>query len=254
MKIVDLNCDLGESFGAYTLGLDKDILPYISSANIACGFHASDPMVMAQTVEEAEKNNVAIGAHPGFYDLMGFGRRKMSVSMDEARNYIKYQIGALSAFSKTGKRHHVKPHGALYNMASTDYNLARAICEGIREVDDELILYGLANSQLIRAAQDTGLSYAQEVFADRNYNNDGTLVHRQHEDALITDEDVAVERVVQMVEEGNVKSVTGEWIDLQPDTICMHGDNPKAVQFATRIHKALTEKRVTIVPVTGRHG
>lgn len=165
---------------------------------------------------------------------------------------IILMIGALSAFSKTGKLHHVKPHGALYNMASTDYDLAKAICEGIREVDDELILYGLANSQLIRAAQDTGLSYAQEVFADRNYNDDGTLVHRQHEEALITDEDRAVDRVVQMVEEGKVKSVTGKWINLQPDTVCVHGDNPKAVQFATRIHKALTEKRVTIAPVTGK--
>ncbi|GEK89002.1 UPF0271 protein [Alkalibacterium putridalgicola] len=246
MRKIDLNCDLGESFGPFTMGMDKDILPYITSANIACGFHAADPMVMAATVEAAEKQQVALGAHPGLPDLMGFGRRNMTVTEAEAKNYVKYQIGALQSFSKTGILHHVKPHGALYNMAAGDYNLARGICEGIREVDPRLILYGLANSQLIKAAQDVGLSYAQEVFADRNYEEDGTLVPRSHPDALILDEELAVDRVIQMVEEGRVKSVTGKWITLEPDTICVHGDNPKAVQFAGKIHNALKERGIDV--------
>lgn len=246
MQKVDLNCDLGESFGPFTMGMDEDILPHITSANIACGFHAADPMVMAATVKAAEKENVALGAHPGLPDLVGFGRRNMAVTEEEVKNYVKYQIGALAAFSKTGTLHHVKPHGALYNMAASNYTLARGICEGIREVDPGLILYGLANSELIRAAEDTGLSYAQEVFADRNYQEDGTLVPRNQPDALILDEDLAVERVIQMVEEGKVKAVTGKWISLKPDTICVHGDNPKAVEFAKRIHAALLERGIEV--------
>lgn len=250
MNKIDLNCDLGESFGSYVVGMDKEILPYITSANIACGFHASDPMVMAETVKHAEANGVALGAHPGFLDLMGFGRRNMTISPAEAKNYVKYQIGALTAFSANGSLHHVKPHGALYNMSSRDYELALAICEGILEVDPHLILYGLANSQLIKAAQETGLSYAQEVFADRNYNEDGSLVSRDQPNALILDEDLAVERVIIMVEEERVKSVTGKWISLKPDTICVHGDNPKAVQFAKKIHTAFEERNIEISAVT----
>lgn len=246
MRKVDINCDLGESFGPYTVGLDEDIMPYISSANIACGFHASDPMVMAKTVEIAEKYSVALGAHPGLPDLVGFGRRGMAVTAEEAKNDIKYQIGALTAFSQAGKLHHVKPHGALYNMASKDYELARAICEGIKEVDSELILYGLANSELIRAARETGLAYAQEVFADRNYLEDGTLVPRNQPDALILDEKKAVERVIEMVHNGKVQSVTGKWIELNPDSICVHGDNPKAIQFAKAIYSALQDQGIIV--------
>lgn len=246
MRKVDLNCDLGESFGSFEVGMDKEVMSYISSANIACGFHASDPMVMAATVESAEKQGIALGAHPGLPDLMGFGRREMTVSPQEAKNYVKYQIGALAAFSKAGTLHHVKPHGALYNMAVKDYDLARAICEGIREVDPDLILYGLANSQLISAARELGLPYAQEVFADRNYQEDGTLVPRYQADALIGDEELAVQRVIKMVEEGKVKTVTGKWIDLNPDTICVHGDNPKAVQFTKTIRSALMERGISV--------
>jgi len=252
MKRIDLNCDLGESFGPFTLGMDEAVLPYISSANVACGFHASDPMVMADTVETVEKKAVALGAHPGLMDLVGFGRRNIAISPEEAKNYVKYQIGALTAFSQTKRLHHVKPHGALYNMASKDYALAKAICEGIREIDSGLILYGLANSQLIRAAQDTGLTYAQEVFADRNYQEDGTLVPRTHPEALITDVGLAVKRVIKMVEEGQVETGTGKLIDLQPDTICVHGDNPEAVQFAETIHKALTDRGIGVAAVERR--
>lgn len=246
MRKVDINCDLGESFGHYSFGHDLDVMPYISSANIACGFHAADPTVMAETVRAAESQDVAIGAHPGLPDLIGFGRRDMVISAEEAKNYVKYQIGALAAFSSTGKLHHVKPHGALYNKAAKDYELAKAICEGIMEVDSELIVYGLANSQLIKAAHDTGLSYAQEVFADRNYQDDGSLVPRSESNALIVDEGKAAERVILMIEKGRVQTVSGKWIDIKVDSICVHGDNPKAVQFTKQIYTDLNNKGIKV--------
>lgn len=243
---VDVNCDLGESFGPYVMGMDAKIMPYISSANIACGFHASDPMVMAETVKSAEQHGVALGAHPGLPDLIGFGRRDMVISPEEVKNDVKYQVGALAAFSKTGKLHHVKPHGALYNMAARDYHLALAICEAIKEVDPNLILYGLAGSELIRAARDINLPYAQEVFADRHYQDDGTLVPRSQPNALIEDEALAVERMVKLVEEGNIQTLSGKWIELQPDSICVHGDNPKAVQFTNRLYTTLNKRGITV--------
>ncbi|MCC5894447.1 MAG: LamB/YcsF family protein [Alkalibacterium sp.] len=246
MMKVDLNCDLGESYGSYSMGMDQDVMPYITSANIACGFHAADPMVMAETVKAAEKLNISLGAHPGLPDLMGFGRREMAVKPEEVKNYVIYQMGALMAFSRSGRLHHVKPHGALYNMAAKDFTLARAICEGIKETDPNLILYGLANSELIKAAQSTGLSFAQEVFADRNYKEDGSLVPRNQPDAFIIDEAHAVERVITMVKEQKVKTVNGKWIDLKPDSICVHGDNPKAVQFARAIHAALKTEGIEV--------
>lgn len=238
MKI-DLNCDLGESFGRYTLGLDAEVLPYVTSANIACGFHAGDPTVMAATVALAEKNQVALGAHPGLPDLVGFGRRKMQITPAQAQADVQYQVGALAAFSKNGKLHHVKPHGALYNMAAQDYELARGICLGIKAVDPTLILVGLANSQLIKAAQDVELPYAQEVFADRNYLADGSLVPRSQPNALITDEQTAVDRTVKMIQTQSVKAIDGQQVALKPDTVCVHGDGAKAVAFVQKIHAAL---------------
>lgn len=177
MKI-DLNCDLGESFGNYKIGMDEEVIKYISSANIACGFHASDPFVMAKTVSLAKENGVSIGAHPGYPDLVGFGRRNMNVAPQEVKAMVQYQIGALNAFCKaTGiKMNHVKPHGAMYNMAAKDEKLALAIAEGIAEVDDSLILLGLSGSQLLKAANYVGLNCANEVFADRAYEEDGSLV------------------------------------------------------------------------------
>lgn len=238
MKI-DLNCDLGESFGRYTLGLDAEVLPYVTSANIACGFHAGDPTVMAATVALAEKNQVALGAHPGLPDLVGFGRRKMQITPAQAQADVQYQVGALAAFSKNGKLHHVKPHGALYNMAAQDYELARGICLGIKAVDPTLILVGLANSQLIKAAQDVELPYAQEVFTDRNYLADGSLVPRSQPNALITDEQTAVDRTVKMIQTQSVTAIDGQQVALKPDTVCVHGDGAKAVAFVQKIHAAL---------------
>lgn len=246
MVQIDLNCDLGESFGRYKLGLDEEVLPYITSANIACGFHAGDPEVMSQTVSLVSENNVAIGAHPGLRDLQGFGRRQMKISPQTAKAEVQYQIGALQAFSPSHKLHHVKPHGALYNMAGKDYDLARAICEGIYAVDPELILIGLANSELIHAAKDIGLSFAQEVFADRNYEADGSLMSRDLPDAVITDEDLAVSRVIQMVKTHSVQAHDGSMIKMIPDTVCVHGDGVKALAFVKKIHQALSDEGIKI--------
>ena len=248
MGRVDLNSDLGESFGAYTIGMDAEILKYVSSANVACGWHAGDPLVMEQTVKTAAEAGVAIGAHPGYPDLMGFGRRNMSVTAEEAKAYIKYQVGALLAFTKSYgvKMQHVKPHGALYNMAAVDEKLADAICQGIHEVDPELILMGLAGSKMISSAEKIGLRTASEVFADRAYNDDGTLVSRKLPGAVIHDKQVAIERTVRMVTEGKVESVNGNVIDIRADSICVHGDNPSALQFVENIRNALTEKGVEI--------
>ena len=175
MFYVDLNSDLGESFGNYTIGMDEEILQYVSSANVACGWHAGDPMVMDKTIALAKKYGTAVGAHPGFPDLMGFGRRNMVVTPEEAKAYLKYQLGALSAFTKSQgvKIQHVKPHGAFYNMAAVDEKLARAMCEAVYEVDKDIIFMGLAGSKMIKAAEEVGLQAASEVFADRAYNDDG---------------------------------------------------------------------------------
>lgn len=251
MLQVDLNCDLGESFGNYKLGMDEEVIPFISSANVACGYHASDPMVMSGTVELARKNCVSVGAHPGFPDLMGFGRRNMVVKPAEAKAYVQYQIGALSAFCTAAgvPLCHVKPHGALYNMAGKDYALAKAICEGIAEVDDKLILLALSGSQMMKAAADTGLRAASEVFADRAYEEDGSLVARSKPGSMITDEDEAIRRVVRMVKEGRVTAITGKDIVIHADSVCVHGDNVKALEFVQKIRSALKAEEVSITPL-----
>lgn len=241
MTTIDLNADLGESFGPYTLGLDEEILPIVSSANIACGFHASDPLTMKKTVQLAKKHQVAIGAHPGLPDLVGFGRRTMAIAPEEAKALVQYQVGALQAFVGEEKLHHVKPHGALYNMASKDKTLARAICQGIQEVDAGLVLYGLSGSELIQVAKEMGLPYAQEAFIDRNIESDGTLTPRSEPDAVLSDEETVVQRTIQMIQNKTVESRQGEVVDLEADTLCLHGDNPHAVAFAKRIRQALDE-------------
>lgn len=248
MRRVDLNCDLGESFGRYTLGLDEEVIPLISSANIACGYHASDPLIMEETVRMAKKYGVSIGAHTGFLDLMGFGRRNMNVSAAEAKAYTKYQIGALLGFCRAEgvKLRHVKPHGAFYNMAAKDYVLAKAVCEGIREIDPSVKLLGLSGSELIRAAKDTGLAFGQEVFADRAYEEDGTLVNRRKAGAMITDEEEAIRRVIKMVREGKVTAVTGREISIQADSVCVHGDGEKALAFVRKIREALNDEGIGI--------
>ena len=251
MAKIDLNCDLGESFGAYTIGMDDKVIPLISSCNIACGYHASDPLVMHKTVRMVAKAGIGIGAHPGYPDLMGFGRRNMTVSPKEAFDYVTYQLGALYAFAKAeGVRlQHVKPHGALYNMAGKDYNLALAIAEAVQHFDPTLILMGLAGSESVIAAQDIGLPVAREVFADRAYMPDGSLVPRSREGAVIHDEEVAISRVVRMVKEHKVTAIDGTDIEIIPDSICVHGDNVKALTFVTQIRSALAAEGVEIAPL-----
>lgn len=251
MNKVDLNCDLGESFGNYKLGLDEEVIPYISSANIACGFHASDPAVMEKTVVMAKENNVSAGAHPGYPDLVGFGRRNMTVSPKEVKAMVMYQIGALSAFCTANQitMQHVKPHGAMYNMAGKDSALATAICEAIYEVNPHYILLGQSGSELQKAAERTGLKFAREVFADRAYEEDGSLVARSKPGAVITDENIAIDRVISMVKYGKVTAVTGKEIEAPADSICVHGDGIKAVEFVKKIRERLEAENISIVPM-----
>jgi UPF0271 protein len=248
MYRVDLNSDLGESFGHYTLGMDQQVIPLITSANVACGYHASDPVVMEQTIQLAKEAGIRVGAHPGFPDLMGFGRRNMNVTTGEARAYTLYQLGALDGFCKAQgmTMQHVKPHGAFYNMAAKDYALSRAICEAIASYDKDLIVLALCGGQLLQAAKDVGLRAASEVFADRGYEEDGTLVDRRKKGAMITDENVAIARVVRMIKEGKVTAVTGKDIDIQADSVCVHGDGEKALAFVEKIRAALTQEGIEI--------
>jgi len=250
--MVDLNADLGESFGTYKLGLDEELLNHITSANIACGFHAGDYMVMQKTVRMAVSKNVAVGAHPGFPDLQGFGRRNMQLTPEEVRNLVIYQIGALQAFAKAEgtQLKHVKPHGALYNMAATDYELAKAIAEAMKKVAPDAILLALANSDMVKAAQDVGIKVAQETFADRAYNPDGTLVPRSIPGAVIHDPTQATKRALKMVLEGKVTAIDSQEVPIVADSICVHGDNPEAVELASEIRKGLEQAGVKVVELT----
>lgn len=245
---VDVNCDLGESFGRYQLGEQEEVLKYVTSANIACGFHAGDPTVMRKTVALAVENDVRIGAHPSFPDLIGFGRRQMQVAPHEAYDMVVYQIGALDAFLRlhNTQLQHVKPHGALYNMAAVDPSLAEAIAQAVKDVSPSLVLYGLAGSELTKAGEKLGLTVAHEVFADRTYQPDGTLTPRTEANALITDEQQSLDQIRQMVMEGSVRAVDGTIVKLQADTICVHGDSPHAVAFARRIYDGLRESGVNV--------
>ena len=251
MHKIDLNCDLGESFGNYKLGMDADIIPLVSSANVACGYHASDPLVMNKTIAMAKEAGVRVGAHPGFPDLMGFGRRNMDVSPAEAKAYTLYQLGALDAFCKAHgvKMQHVKPHGAMYNMAGKDYALSKAICEAIYEYDKDLIVMALSGGELVHAAEDMGLKVAREVFADRAYEEDGSLVNRRKEGAMITDENQAIARVVRMIKDQKVTAITGKDIPIKADSVCVHGDGVKALAFVKKIRETLTAEGVEIVPL-----
>ncbi|MBG9821162.1 LamB/YcsF family protein [Bacillus safensis] len=243
MYQVDINCDLGESFGQYTIGADEQILEYVTSANIACGFHAGDPTVMRKTVRMALDKGVKIGAHPGLQDLAGFGRRPMAISAEEAYDLVIYQIGALSAFLKAegGTMQHVKPHGALYNMAAENTELSESIAKAVYDVDPNLVLFGLSGSELALAGERIGLQVAHEVFSDRTYQTDGTLTSRREQHALIEEDERAVQQVVRMVREGRVRTVQGEDIELKADTVCIHGDGSHALQFAKTITAKLKE-------------
>lgn len=251
MKTIDINCDMGESFGVYKITTDDAVMNFISSANIACGFHAGDPMVMRKTVKLALENGVGVGAHPGFPDLMGFGRREMKLSLDEIENSVIYQVGALMGMvrSEGGTLQHVKPHGMLYNMAVKDNKIAEAIARGIAKVDSNLILVALASSEFAEAGKKVGLKVANEVFADRGYNADGSLVARGTPGAFIKDPKIAAQRVVKMVKEGKVEAIDGTVISFQADTVCLHGDNPEVVTFVQTISQVLDSEGIKLTPM-----
>lgn len=248
---IDLNADVGESFGHYTIGADVDIFSFITSANIACGFHAGDPHVLNQAVKLAVQNGVSIGAHPGLPDIQGFGRRWIPYTASEIYELVVYQIGAMQAFTKIHgvPLHHVKPHGALYNQAAISADMAMAVAQAIRDVDTQLILYGLAGSELIVAGEKVGLAVAQEVFADRNYEEDGTLTPRTHPDALIEEDKQVIERLIFMITKGKIKARTGQELTVNVDTVCVHGDGARAVSLLSSLQKQLIHNEITVAAI-----
>ena len=251
VKKIDMNSDVGESFGNYKLGLDEEVIPLISSANIGCGFHAGDPTVMRHTIAIAKKAGVALGAHPGYPDLIGFGRRAMEASMEEINDYVTYQIGALQAFATAQglKLQHVKPHGALYNMAVQNSEIWDAVSEAIAAIDPDLILFVLAGvdrEKLERIGAKHGIRIAYEFFGDRAYNPDGSLVSRKEPGAVIHDHQFVAEKVLKMVTDGKVDCIDGSQIELAADTICVHGDNPAALELVKNIRNTLLNAGVEI--------
>ncbi|MEO6687744.1 MAG: 5-oxoprolinase subunit PxpA [Dokdonella sp.] len=247
-RSIDLNCDLGESFGAWTMGSDAAVMPWISSANIACGFHAGDPDTMRRTLELAVRAKVAVGAHISLPDLAGFGRREMRVSPDETYAMTLYQIGALAGFARAAGTHlrHVKPHGALYNMAARDALLAAAIAQAVRDFDARLILVGLCASELTRAGQRLGLDVAHEAFTDRRYEDDGSLTPRREADAVIADVDAAVAQALAIATRHEVTTRSGAAHAVIADTLCVHGDRANAAIFARRVYEGLRAAGITI--------
>ncbi len=253
---VDLNCDLGESFGAYRLGADEEILKSVTSANVACGLHAGDPPVMARTVRMAAAAGVALGAHPGYPDLQGFGRRDMALAPGDLEAFILYQLGALAAFAaaESVPLRHVKPHGALYNAAARDERLAGAVARAVAAFDRRLIVVTLPGSALAQAASAAGLAVAHEGFADRAYRADGSLVPRSQPGALIHDPAQAAERAVRMITLGRVEAVDGQTIPLRIDTLCVHGDTSGAATIAAHLRAALAAAGVTVAPLAAVFG
>ena len=247
-RSVDVNCDLGESYGMFQVGSDEAVLRLVSSANIACGLHAGDFTVMHNTVKRAMAYNVAIGAHPGLPDVQGFGRRWIPYSPGEIYDLVLYQIGALAAFVRAegGRLVHVKPHGALYNKASVDRSVAEAIAGAVRDFDPELRLFALSGSLLIVAGQAAGLRTVSEVFADRNYQTDGTLVPRSHPQAMVHSGTMMAERLLNMLEKGSVLSLDGQEVPLLAETVCLHGDEPEALVHAQTLREALEKREVAI--------
>lgn len=239
---MDINSDMGEGFGAWEMGNDALLLDYITSTNIACGWHAGDPARMKKLVGLATQKKVHIGAHPGLPDLKGFGRREMAISEQDAYNYVLYQAGALQAFVQAvGKKlHHVKPHGALYNQAARDMKLARGVARAVKDLGNDVILYGLAGSCLVDAANELDIPVWQEVFADRRYSKEGFLVPRGQVGAMIEDESAALKQVLGMSQTGKVIAIDGSEVSIQADTLCIHGDNPHAIEFAKKIKAALS--------------
>ena len=251
---IDMNSDVGESFGIYKLGLDEEVIPHITSANIACGFHGGDPGVMRKTISLARQYGVEVGAHPGFPDLIGFGRRNVDASLEEIQDDVVYQMGALQAFaiSQGLRLQHVKPHGALYNMAVANPKIWGAIAEAVVKVDREVILVVLASSNrepLLEIGRRYGLRIAFEAFPDRAYNKSGSLVSRREKGAVIHDHEIVTQRALKMALEGKVISIDGIEIELKADTLCVHGDNPAAVQMVKRIREGLTAAGAEVKPM-----
>ncbi|TWH46558.1 LamB/YcsF family protein [Sporomusa sp. KB1] len=247
---IDLNCDMGESFGVYTLGHDETAMPYVTSINVACGFHASDPNNIVKTIKKAKRHNLAIGAHPSFPDLVGFGRRAMAASQEEIYADVVYQIGALMGICKTEglTLQHVKPHGALYNMAEKDSKVAAAIAKAIKDVDPNLFMICSCGSMMIQGAQSVSVKYVEEAFADRAYTQDGTLVSRREQGAVIHDPQVVAARVLTMITTGKVQTIDGSEVALKPQTICVHGDTPGAIDMIKAIRTSVVQEGIEVRP------
>jgi len=248
MKKIDLNCDMGESYGAWTMGADAGVMPYISSANIACGFHAGDPATIRKTVRLAVDSGVAVGAHPSLPDLMGFGRRVMRISPQDMYDLVIYQAGAVEAFARAAgaKLHHVKCHGALYNMAANDEGLSEAMAKAVKDLGSGVILYCLSRSKNFEIAKKSGVSVAGEVFADRGYSDDGTLAPRDKPGGMIEDAAASVKQALAMIEDGYVTSLGGKRVAVAADTMCLHGDQPGAVTFAKTLREAFKESGISV--------
>jgi UPF0271 protein len=248
MKKIDLNCDMGESYGAWKMGADADVMPFITSANIACGFHAGDPATIRKTVKLAVDAGVAIGAHPSLPDLMGFGRRAMKVSPQDMYDLVVYQAGAVEAFARAAgaKLHHVKCHGALYNMAAMDEGLSDAMVRAVKDLGSGVILYCLSQSKNFQLAKKANVPVAGEVFADRGYSDDGTLAPRDKPGGMIEDPQASVKQVLGMIEEGYVTSLSGKRVPVAPDTLCLHGDQPGAVTFAKKLRETFKERGISV--------
>ncbi|MBM7662401.1 UPF0271 protein [Bacillus mesophilus] len=248
MKQIDINCDLGEGFGLYKMGQDDELLSYISSANIACGFHAGDPNIMNDTILLAKQKGVSVGAHPAFNDLYGFGRRPFQLSADEIKNLMLYQLGAIKAFCLAHEVPlvHVKPHGALYNIAAKEPYVAHAIVEAVKRFDPALIIYGLANSELIHACIEANVPYAIEAFIDRTYQDDGSLTPRQMEGSTLHSIEESIEQALSIVLKQEVTTVTGLTIPLEVDTLCIHGDHDGAADLAIALRNELTKHKVLV--------
>ncbi|MFV1602125.1 MULTISPECIES: LamB/YcsF family protein [unclassified Phaeobacter] len=255
-KTVDLNADMGESFGPWTMGDDAALLDVVSSANIACGFHAGDPDVMAATMALARDHGVGIGAHPGFDDLQGFGRRKMQVPQDTLANLIRYQLGAAQGMARAAgaEVRHLKLHGALSNMACVDHGMARTCYEAALDLDPDLIIMVLAATAMEEVVRELGCNWCGEIFADRAYNDDGTLVDRSLPGAVIHDPEIAGPRILKMVAEGAIITESGARIPTAIDTICLHGDTPTAVQLARSVRQSLSDGGIAIRAFEGRRG
>ena len=248
---IDLNSDVGESFGAYRIGADADLVPHVTSVNVACGYHAGDPGVMRATVRLARAAGAAVGAHPGFPDLVGFGRRELRASPRDVEDMVVYQIGALAAMARAEgvALAHVKAHGALYNMAARDRTLADAIAAAVRAVDPSLVLFGLPGSELLRAGEAAGLAVASEGFADRAYAPDGSLASRTTAGSVLHDPDVVVRRALDMIQHGRVTTVTGSQLAFRVDTLCVHGDTPGAPDLVRRLRQGLEQQGIVVAPL-----